>query len=91
MILADHCVYGATIGLLKRSGFEVLSLEELTDPSASDPEVLRLAIARDLVLLTNDIGFGNVLLYPPAEHCGMIVLKMRAGTIALKRKTPPPQ
>ena len=79
MILADHCVYGVTIGLLKRSGYDVVSLRELTDPSASDPEVLRLAIARDLVLLTNDIGFGNVLLYPPREHSGMIVLKMKTG------------
>ena len=80
MILADHCVFAATIRLLQSAGYSVTRLKELTNPDATDEEVLKLAIQQDLVLLTNDKDFGNTLLYPPAQHEGIILLKITADT-----------
>ncbi len=80
MILADHCVFATTIRFLRSSGFQVSRLSELAEPDTPDPEVLKLAVDRDWILLTNDGDFGNILLYPPSQHAGIIVLKILADT-----------
>ncbi len=79
MILADHCVFSSTIRFLQAAGYGVRRLKELANTDARDPEVLNLARQHDLLLLTNDGDFGNVLLYPPAGHNGVIVLKIHAA------------
>ncbi|MBI3695727.1 MAG: DUF5615 family PIN-like protein [Acidobacteria bacterium] len=78
MILADHCVFASTVRLLQDAGYSVTRLKELTSPDVPDREVLELAARWDLVLLTNDADFGNILMYPPAQHEGIILLKIRA-------------
>jgi predicted nuclease of predicted toxin-antitoxin system len=42
--------------------------------------VVRLAVERSMVLLTNDKDFGDVLRYPPAAHTGIVVLRITAAT-----------
>jgi predicted nuclease of predicted toxin-antitoxin system len=78
-VLADHCVYGKTVRLLRAHGCEVVTLHQLGQADASDGEVLALAQSLDAVLITNDKGFGNILVYPPARHEGVIVLRMKAA------------
>ncbi len=80
MILADHCVFGATVRLLRDAGYDIKILKDLISPDAADPEVLRLAVQHDWILLTNDMDFGNVIVYPPSKHTGIILLRIRAGT-----------
>ena len=80
MILADHCVFETTVRVLKTAGHVVTRLAELTNRDAPDDEVLRLAVHHDLILLTNDKDFGNITLYPPAQHVGVILLKIAADT-----------
>ncbi|MBI3473355.1 MAG: DUF5615 family PIN-like protein, partial [Candidatus Solibacter usitatus] len=53
MILADHCVYGTTIRLLRGAGVEVACLKDIARQDTPDVEVLRLAVERSMVLLTN--------------------------------------
>jgi hypothetical protein len=77
VILADHCVYAATIRALEAAGYRVFRLQDLDSPDLPDTAVLELATKRDLILLTNDTGFGNVLRYPPWRHGGIVVLKFR--------------
>ncbi|MBI2264184.1 MAG: DUF5615 family PIN-like protein [Armatimonadetes bacterium] len=80
MILADHCVYHATVQMLQQSGYSVTCLKEIARSDLPDQEVLQLAIQRDQVLLTVDKGFSNILRYLPVDHSGIIVLKIAAGT-----------
>lgn len=78
-ILADHCVYGKTVKLLRAQGHEVITLKELNQADAEDSQVLSLAQSLDAVLVTNDKGFGNILMYPPAQYSGIILLRMTAA------------
>jgi predicted nuclease of predicted toxin-antitoxin system len=75
-ILADHCVYGKTVKILRDQGYQVLTLKELNKADANDPDVLALAQSLDAVLVTNDKGFGNILFYPPQHYGGIIVLRV---------------
>lgn len=78
-ILADHCVYGKTVKLLRAQGHEVIRLKELGQAEAEDPHVLSLAQSLDAVLLTNDKGFGNILIYPPERYGGILMLRVTAA------------
>lgn len=78
-ILADHCVYGKTVKLLRAQGHEVITLKEVGQAEAEDPQVLTLAQSLDAVLVTNDKGFGNILTYPPERYGGILLLRMTAA------------
>jgi predicted nuclease of predicted toxin-antitoxin system len=80
MILADHCVFGTTIRLLRSRGFAITQLRELIRPNIPDHQVLQFATQGDFLLLTNDKGFGSILTYPPEEHQGIVLLRIDAET-----------
>jgi predicted nuclease of predicted toxin-antitoxin system len=75
-ILADHCVYGKTIRLLKNAEHEVIRLKEVASPSSDDETVASLAFSINAVLLSNDKDFADIVKYPPKEHRGIIVLRI---------------
>jgi len=74
--LVDHCVWGKTIKLLKKQGYEVITLKELNKQDAPDQEVIKIAKSKSAILITNDLDFGNIFLYPPSQFGGVIVLRI---------------
>jgi len=78
--LLDHCVTGKTRVLLEKAGFATIALKELGKASAPDSEVLAIAKSREAILLTCDLEFGNVLIYPPGSHSGIILLRISQAT-----------
>ncbi len=79
-LLADECVYKATTDYLRSLGCDVVTVQELGLAGASDDEVIDKALVLGRVLLTRDMDFSNILLYPPAQHLGIVVLKMSPET-----------
>ncbi len=75
--LADECVRLPTIVLLRNLGHSVVTAREAMLGGKSDPEILKLAIKRKMVLVTEDLEFGNIILYPPKTHHGIILLRFR--------------
>ena len=74
--LADENVFTATTQLMRDLGLQVERVQELGMIGSDDPAVYRKAQELNAVLLTNDHGFGDVRLYPPSSHKGVIVLKI---------------
>lgn len=72
--LIDEDMPRSTAGLLRGRGHEVLDVRDCGLRGASDAKVYRFAQAQQAVLVTADRGFGNVLVYPPGTHCGIVVL-----------------
>jgi predicted nuclease of predicted toxin-antitoxin system len=72
---------------LQGAGFPVVRLQDIARRNAPDAEVLPLAAERQLVLLTNGKDFGDILRYPPASHCGIVVLRISAATEVDVHKT----
>jgi predicted nuclease of predicted toxin-antitoxin system len=59
----------------------VVTVQELGLAGASDDAVIDKALALGRVLLTRDMDFSNILLYPPAQYLGIVVLKMSPTTV----------
>jgi len=74
--LPDEC---AT--LLRTAGFAADTVADEHMEGADDPQIFRQSQAEDRVLVTLDLGFGNVQAYPPAEHAGIIVLRLSAMSL----------
>jgi len=64
-----------------------MRLTEIAAADTLDQEVLRLAVERSLVLLTNDKDFSDILRYPPPSHAGIVVLRMRVANEAQVHRT----
>ena len=79
-LLMDECILAQTTRLLKSNGCNVRTIQELGKASSSDDTVISLAKKEKAVLLTNDLDFSNLVLYPPASHFGVIVLRPRLDT-----------
>jgi len=78
--LADECVSRVTIELLRRWGHEVETAQEARLTGQEDAVVVAYAVRGRQVLITSDMHFSNILIFPPSEHLGIIVLKIRPRT-----------
>jgi len=74
-IKLDECVDVRLAQVLKRAGYEVLTVREQNMLGVSDEDLYEHCIARDCVLVTLDRDFSNVLRYPPDPTPGIVVLR----------------
>ena len=79
-LLIDECVLGHTVKLLKKEGFSIITLQELGKTSSSNGTVINIANEERAIIVTNDLDFGNLILYPLGSHPGIIVLRPRLDT-----------
>jgi predicted nuclease of predicted toxin-antitoxin system len=69
--------------LFREHGHDCPTTREEGLGGADDPEVLQAANAEGRILITNDHDFGNVLVYPPENTEGIVVLNT-PGRVSLK-------
>jgi len=79
-LLADECVYQATVTLLRTWGCDTVTAQEAGLAGKTDEKMLAYAVAHKRVLITIDMDFRNIRHYPPKSHTGIIVLKIRPRT-----------
>ena len=80
-LLIDECVLGKTAKLLKRSGFSLITLQKLHKTSATNGTIIQIAKKEKAIIVTNDLDFANLILYPIGSHEGIIVLRPRIDTL----------
>lgn len=80
-LLADECVYRPTTDFLLSLGYDVVTVQDLGLSGVDDAVIINEAVALDRALLTRDMDFSNILLYPPAQYLGIVVLKMTPATM----------
>ena len=76
-LFADECIYQVTVEALRSWGHDVVTTQEQNLAGKVDEVQFQEAISQGRVLITNDLDFSNIRRYPPANHCGIIVLKIR--------------
>jgi predicted nuclease of predicted toxin-antitoxin system len=76
-LLLDENLYPSTLNLLRCYGFDVKDIKEMKLCGINDNEVMELAQREDRLLITLDMHFSNIFLYPPSECPGIIVVRVR--------------
>jgi predicted nuclease of predicted toxin-antitoxin system len=79
--------------LLRQAGHDVRTVFDQGLRSHSDPEVIAACQAESRVLLSLDLDFSNILLFPPERFTGVVVRRMHrpgrsAVTILVRRLLP---
>lgn len=60
---------------LEESGHQVSTVAEESLQGSEDPVIARTCKEQDLCLITVDLGFAQILEYPPNKYPGIIVLR----------------
>jgi predicted nuclease of predicted toxin-antitoxin system len=71
--LIDEDIPRSTEKLLRDRGHKVLDVRDCGLRGEADEEVFRFAQKEKAVLLTGDLGFGNLLQFPVGKHSGVVI------------------
>jgi len=77
----DECIYKVTTDFLVQSGYDVVTVQQAGLSGFNNGEVLSKAISEQRIFVTRDVHFSNILLFPPQNSFGIIVLKIKPETI----------
>lgn len=69
------------VNSLRSLNYEVFDLRERNLYSLSDEEILKLAKEKNLVLITFDKHFSNIIKYPPEKFSGIIRIRIHPPLI----------
>ncbi len=72
MFLTDENIPPKVVEFLRSKGYKVKDVREENLQGISDDEMINMAEKEGFTLITFDKHFGNILLYPPKEHHGVI-------------------
>lgn len=81
--LADESVDGPVVYHLREDGHDVLSVAEM-EPSLPDETVLAMANQRDVLLLTADKDFGELVFRQRRVFAGVVLIRLAGLSPAAK-------
>jgi predicted nuclease of predicted toxin-antitoxin system len=73
-IKLDENMLQALVHLLCSAGHDVSTVAEEDLSGEEDPLILEWATEEDRLLITFDVGFGDVRAYPMGSHAGVVVV-----------------
>lgn len=76
-LLSDENIFPSTLALLRSHGLDIKDIKEMKLWGINDKKVMELARREDRLLITLDMHFSNVFLFPPSECPGIIVVRVR--------------
>ena len=80
-LFCDECVSRVTSDTLRQAGFDVTTAEGSGLSSASDSAIFARCVSEGRILITEDTDFGNITLFPPEKHHGIVLLRSRRKTM----------
>src|SRR5206468_2540490 len=75
-LLADQCVPFSIIEAVRHMGHDVTLLRSVLPIRAPDTDVMAKAKAMDVILLSLNGDFADIVAYPPASHRGVIAIQL---------------
>lgn len=61
---------------IKKLGFEVKHARTVGLNGATDKTIANYAKKKESILITKDLEFGNLIIYPKNSHYGLIILRL---------------
>lgn len=69
----DEDMPRSTAKVLKAKGYEALDVRDCGLRGKSDDKIFKFAQKEKAVILTGDLGFGNLLHFPIGSHSGIVI------------------
>jgi len=79
-IIADECVHGEIVALLREKEFQVDYISEIS-PGLSDFEIVKLVSKKSAILITEDSDFGEWVFVHDYKNIGVIFLRYKANEL----------
>ncbi len=74
--LTDENIYPQMVEAIRRLSHDVLDIKEQNLFSIPDSDIIQIAQDTKRILITYDKDFSNILIYPPSQYFGIIVLRL---------------
>ena len=71
---------------LSDAGHEVYRGDQIFGPGTSDEEIAAFATERDMIVVSCDLHFANILRFPPENSPGFIVIRCQVQSIKAIRR-----
>jgi len=81
--IVDECTGIAVVHFLRSQGLDVVGVVEEM-PQAADSDILLRAIAEQLVVVTNDKDFGDMVFRDQRSHAGILLLRLADDRVETK-------
>lgn len=75
--LVDMSISPKTVEFLKKRGYEAVRASDLDMAKSKDEEILGYAIEKDMILITADLDFGNILAYTKSKKPSTIIFRLK--------------
>ena len=80
-ILADMHISPITVLFLRKLGYDVIRVNEILSPSASDKLIVETAINNNTVILTQDLDFSQIIALSGKSQPSLISLRLLSSRI----------
>src|SRR2546430_344315 len=77
--LVDASLPRATGDLIRQHGHQATDVRDIGLGTASDQDIADHARRHQLAIVSGDMDFGNVFLFPPANYHGLVVIRPPDG------------
>jgi predicted nuclease of predicted toxin-antitoxin system len=74
--ITDEDIPRSTARVLRDAGFDADDVRDVGLRGKSDQEVFEFAQVEKRLLITCDMGFSNILHFPPGENYGILVVRV---------------
>jgi predicted nuclease of predicted toxin-antitoxin system len=79
--LIDECVSPRLGELLIETGHDVTSVSRDYPTGIADETILELAVQEDRIVVTGDLGFGELVVHQGAPNRGVVLLRVQSGNL----------
>lgn len=73
----DENLPSETALLLKQAGYDAVTVLEQRMQGVHDAVLIEVCRKEKRILITLDLDFANIKMYPPKEYAGIIIVKLR--------------
>jgi predicted nuclease of predicted toxin-antitoxin system len=80
--LLDANMPRSVVTVISSAGHEAEFAKDVGLGVAPDSRIAHYAMSTRSVLLTRDLDFANVMVYPPEQHAGIVVLRVADDMVA---------
>ncbi len=74
--LTDEDIPRSTARVLRDAGFDAVDVRDVGLRGKSDDEVFAYACQDNRLIITCDMGFSNILHFPPSKNPGILVVRI---------------